>query len=127
MEEIKAKQRARERDIKDGDRNTKYFKSVANQRRRKTTIHRMEGHAGEVETTEEIVGVATNYYKEIFKYEARLDIRIRRSKSIFRRKCCVKRRDFFRLRLKRLFLNPILMVPLDLMVCLLSSIRSFGT
>jgi hypothetical protein len=76
MEEIKARQRARERDIKEGDRNIRYFHVVANQRRRKTTIHKMDDPAGEVETTEEIVEIATSYYKELFKYEARPDIRI---------------------------------------------------
>jgi hypothetical protein len=75
IEETKVRQRARERNIKEGDRNTRYFQSVANQRR-KTTLHSLDGPDGAVETTEEIVKVATDYYRELFKKELKPDIDI---------------------------------------------------
>jgi hypothetical protein len=76
MEEIKVRQRPTERDIKEGDMNTRYFQLVANQRRRKTTLHSLDGVEGTVETTEEIVKVATNYYRDLFKKELKHDINI---------------------------------------------------
>jgi hypothetical protein len=45
-EEIKAKQRSRDKDIKEADRNTAYFHSVANQRRRKILVHSHDGLMG---------------------------------------------------------------------------------
>jgi hypothetical protein len=78
MEETKARQRTRERDIKEGDGNTRYFQTVANQRRRKITIHSLDGLDGVVESTEDIVEVATNFYRDLFKFEPRPDINISR-------------------------------------------------
>jgi hypothetical protein len=75
-EEIKARHRTRERIILEGDRNTKYFHAAANQWRRKTTIHSVEGPAGAVDTTEEIIEVATQYYKDLFRYELRPNLNI---------------------------------------------------
>jgi hypothetical protein len=52
IEETKARQRVRERNILEGDKNTKYFHVVDNQRRRKTTVHTIEGLDGLVDNIE---------------------------------------------------------------------------
>ena len=65
-EEIKSRQRSRDRDVKERDRNTSYFQSVASQRRRKTYIHSLEGPDGIVTDTPNILKVARDYYKNMF-------------------------------------------------------------
>ena len=59
-EEMMWLQRTRINWLKEGDRNTRYFQMVANQRRRKTTIHTMDGPEGTVHTTTEILEGATD-------------------------------------------------------------------
>jgi hypothetical protein len=49
---------------------------VVNQRRRKTTIFSVEGPAGVVNSTQEIIEVATQYYKDLFKFEPRPNLNI---------------------------------------------------
>jgi hypothetical protein len=51
MEETKARRRSREREIKEGAKNTRYFQAVANQRRRKNMVHYMDGLDGTVQST----------------------------------------------------------------------------
>jgi hypothetical protein len=59
-----------------GDRNTKYFHAVASQRRRKTTIFSLDGPDGAVETNEEMLDAASEYYKNLFKFEPRPEMNI---------------------------------------------------
>jgi hypothetical protein len=49
---------------------------VANQRGRKTTIDSVDGPDGEAKSIEEIVEIATKYYKDLFKHEVNPDINI---------------------------------------------------
>ena len=67
QEEVKAKQRSRDRDIKEGDRNTSYFHAVANQRNRKVTIHSLDGPEGPVTDTREMLKVACDFYKDFLR------------------------------------------------------------
>ena len=73
-EEVKARQRSRERLILEGDQNTAYFHSIANQRRRKEQITSLQAPSGVVEDTEGIINFVVDYYKNLFGFSDKLDI-----------------------------------------------------
>lgn len=75
LEEIKARQRSRDRNIL-GDRNTAYFQAVANQRNRKKRIDVLEGPDGPVEENENMIKIAVDFYKDLFKKENRGNIEL---------------------------------------------------
>jgi hypothetical protein len=55
----------------EGDRNSAYFHVVANHRYREKRIEQIMGPGGMVQETRDILKVAVNFYKELFKLEDR--------------------------------------------------------
>jgi len=76
IEETKAKQRSRDRNIKEGDMNTAYFHAICNHKARKKTILSLQGPDGMVTENKEMLGLAVDFYKKIFGYEEKIDIHL---------------------------------------------------
>jgi hypothetical protein len=70
IEEIKERQRAREKDIKEGDKNTAYFFPKANQRRRKKAICCLEDGERVLTKSKDLINLVP-YYKKLFGKEPR--------------------------------------------------------
>lgn len=66
LEEIKVRQRSRERNLLEGDRNTAYFQAIANQRNRKKRIDCLQGPVGLVFDQKGMMKVAVDFYKSLF-------------------------------------------------------------
>ena len=66
QEEIKQLQKYKDREIKDGDNNTKYYHAKVNGRRRKNRIVSLEQEEGIVEGDEKLMEYITKFYKELF-------------------------------------------------------------
>jgi hypothetical protein len=65
-EEIKWYQRAKVRELLEGDSNTKYFQLVANEKYRKTRIFQLQHEDKIIEGDTELKKHITTYYKELF-------------------------------------------------------------
>jgi len=76
LEEIKARQRSRDKDIIEGDRNTTYFQVVANQRSRKKRVEGLEGPFSLVEDQNGMMDIAVSFYKQLFAKEDRMNVKL---------------------------------------------------
>jgi mannosylglycoprotein endo-beta-mannosidase len=131
-EEIKSRQRARERDILEGDQNTKYFHAMANKRRRKKQIVSLEGPSGEVTTSEGILNIVVDYYKTLFVAEPEwilIYLIISGTLMSWYLSCIIAicAKSFLKRRLGMLSLALMLKEPLALMGSLFCFINNFGS
>jgi hypothetical protein len=69
LDEIKIRQRSRDRNILEGDRNTAYFQAIANRRSRKKRVCGLMGSNGLVEDQQEMSKIAVDFYKNLFAAE----------------------------------------------------------
>ena len=65
-EELKWYQRAKVRNLLEGDANTKYFHLVVSGKHRKTRIFRLEQEEGVISGDSNLKKYITNYYKNLF-------------------------------------------------------------
>jgi hypothetical protein len=131
-EEIKIRQRSRETEILEGDRNTSYFHSIANQRRRKKQIDQLEGPDGMVEDNKGMMKIVVDYYKSLFGFEENLDINLANDfwnveDLVSVEQNCLLDAVFLKMRLEMLCLALMLRGPLVLMASLFFFINIFGS
>jgi len=76
LEEIKSRQRSRDRNILEGDKNTAYFQAMANYRSRKKRIDCLQDPACLVYDQKGMMKVAVDFYKELFAKEENSGVRL---------------------------------------------------
>jgi hypothetical protein len=76
LEEIKARQRSRDRDLLEGDRNTAYFQAIANYRSRKKRVECLESPNGLVFDQKGMMGIAVDFYKNLFAKEPEVPVKL---------------------------------------------------
>lgn len=69
LEEIKARQRSRDRNILESDWNIAYFQAVANYRSRKKRMDDLESSTGLVYDQKGMMKIAVDFYKNLFAKE----------------------------------------------------------
>ena len=76
LEEIKARQRSRNKNIREGDRNTTYFQAISSQRAKKKRIPALETPDGLLEDTKDMLNHVVNFYKHLFGAEENLGVHL---------------------------------------------------
>ena len=73
-EELKWRQRAKEKDLKEGDVNTKYFHMKASGRKKKNHISMLLNNGSEILGGDNIIKHVTEYYKGLFGQSERTSL-----------------------------------------------------
>uniref|UniRef100_C6JRZ2 Uncharacterized protein n=1 Tax=Sorghum bicolor TaxID=4558 RepID=C6JRZ2_SORBI len=76
MEEMKARQRSRDRNIIEGDKNIAYFQAVANQRNRKKRICGLDGPDGWIDDNSKMLIHAVDFYKSLFGQDESSEVKL---------------------------------------------------
>jgi hypothetical protein len=74
LEEMKARQRSRDREIKEGHKNTSYIFTKVNQRKRSKAITHLECDGETFNDTPNMINHAKDLYKKMFGFEPRSEI-----------------------------------------------------